>query len=341
VHAARALPSALIWSALVALVAAFALAPPLLSADAFSYISYARLGSEHGLNPYDAVPAQVPADPAFAHLGWPTRVSAYGPLFTLVTYPLGPLGVPAALWVLKSTLAVAVLALVGLVARLAGLRGLDPRSAAAFVGFNPLLLVHVVGGAHNEGLMTLLLIGGIAAVLAALPALGGGALTASVAIKVSAAFALPFALLGPARRGRLLAGAAIAAALLAAVSLAAFGGHWLDSFELAGENQELTTYFSVPSTVARVLGADGDAVRIAALAVYGALVAGLIVWTARSGDWIRATGWAALGLLLTTGWLLPWYVLWLLPLAALSGDAALAAGVLVLTGWELGVRVPI
>jgi alpha-1,6-mannosyltransferase len=59
--------------------------------------------------------------------------------------------------------------------------------------------VHVVGGPHNEGLMMLLLLAGIAAVLAARPTLGGGALLASAAVKVSGAFALPFALVGSAR----------------------------------------------------------------------------------------------------------------------------------------------
>ena len=82
-------------------------------------------------------------------------------------------------------------------------------------------------------------------------------------------------------------------------------------------------------------------VRIAALGLYGALVLVLLLRVARGGEWVRAAGWAALGLLLATGWLLPWYLLWLLPLAALSGNAALIAGALALTGWELGVRVPI
>jgi alpha-1,6-mannosyltransferase len=341
VAGARALPPRLLWLALAALVAAFALAPPLLSEDVFSYISYARLDAEHGLNPYDALPAEVPGDAAFPHLGWPTSVSAYGPLFTLLSYPLGAIGLPAALWISKASLAAALLGLVALTARLAPARGLDPRSAAAFVGLNPLVLVHVVGGPHNEGLMMLLLVGGVGAVLAARPALGGAALVASAAVKASAAFALPFALAGSGRRARLLAGAALAAGLIAAASLVAFGADGLDSLELAGENQERTTYYSLPSTAARALGADIDAVRIAALAIYGALAAALLVWAARGGDWVRASGWAALGLLLASGWLLPWYLLWLLPLAALSGDAALVAAALALTGWELGVRVPL
>ena len=45
------------------MVAVFALAPPLLSLDVFSYVSYARLEAEHGLNPYDYPPSAVPATP--------------------------------------------------------------------------------------------------------------------------------------------------------------------------------------------------------------------------------------------------------------------------------------
>ena len=57
--------SPLVRGAAVVLVVAFALAPPLLSQDVFSYIAYARLGALHGLNPY----IQPPTPPtSFAHV---------------------------------------------------------------------------------------------------------------------------------------------------------------------------------------------------------------------------------------------------------------------------------
>ena len=83
--------------------------------------------------------------------GGRTSVSAYGPLFTLLSYPLGSVGVPVALWTMKAVTAVSVLGVAVLCARLAPARGLDPRLSAALVALNPLVLVHVVGGAHNEG----------------------------------------------------------------------------------------------------------------------------------------------------------------------------------------------
>ena len=234
---APALPGRLLWSVIAILVAAFALAPPLLSQDVFSYISYARLGAEHGLNPYLHVPAERPADPAFAHLGWPDSVSAYGPLFTILAHPLGSVGVPVALWALKAVSALSVLGVAALSARLAAIRGLDPRFGAALIALNPLVLVHVVGGAHNEGLMMLLAMAGVSAVLALREGSGAAAILASSAIKVSALFVAPFALIGAARRRRFLLGAALGALAIAAASIAAFGPHALDAIGLAGENQ--------------------------------------------------------------------------------------------------------
>jgi hypothetical protein len=40
-------------------------------------------------------------------------------------------------------------------------------------------------------------------------------------------------------------------------------------------------------------------------------------------DWITAAGWAVVGLLISAGLLMPWYIAWLIPLAALSTDRRL------------------
>ena len=50
----------------------------------------------------------------------------------------------------------------------------------------------------------------------------------------------------------------------------------------------------------------------------------LALWrTARGADWRVAAGWSTLALLLSTAWLLPWYAIWPLPLAAVCGDRRL------------------
>jgi alpha-1,6-mannosyltransferase len=346
-----------IWTAIVLLLVVFACLPPLLSHDVYSYIDYARLEVLHGLDPYVHPPRSAPADPAFPQVAWTETTSAYGPLFTLATYPLAWLPVEVSVYLLKAISAAAVLATTLLVSRLAPARGIDPLRAAAFVALNPLVLVHVVGGPHNDGLAVLLMTLGIAGMLTARPATAGGAFVAAAAAKVSAAIAIPFALVAAPSRpptglkaihistyrpvGRLLAGMAVAALVVALVGSLVFGDNWLHAFTLAGENQGRTSHMSIPITTARLTGLGADAVRICAGALYALLVAYLLIWSYRGGDWLRAAAWATTGLLLATAWLLPWYLLWPLPAAALSRDRALQLLVLALTAFQLGARIPL
>jgi alpha-1,6-mannosyltransferase len=337
-------------------VAAFACVPPLLSHDVYSYVDYARLGVLHGFDPYVSPPAAAPSDPTFAEVTWPDTTSAYGPLFTLATYPLAWLPVGAAVYTLKAISAAAVLAIALVVARLAPARGVDPLRATAFVALNPLVLVHVVGGPHNDALAILLMTLGVAGILTARETSAGATFVAAIAIKASATVALPFALLGAAEPptglkrplfgrfrpvGGLLLGGTLTLGVIGGAAYLAFGWSWLDAFALAGENQGRTSYMSLPITTARLTGLDPDAVRIAALALYAAFVTYLLIWTYRGADWIRSAAWATAGLLLATSWLLPWYLLWPLPLAALSRDGVLKLLVLGLTAYQLGARIPL
>lgn len=346
-----------VWGAIAVLLAAFAASPVLLSHDVYSYVDYARLGARHGLDPYIQTPLAAPADPAFAHVTWTEAPSAYGPLFTLATYPLAWLPVGMAVALLKAVGALSVLGIAVLVSRLAAWRGVDPLRAAAFVALNPLVLVHVVGGAHNDGLAMLLATLSVAAVLSARPISAGASLAAAIATKLSAAFLAPFALLGAAAsppRGRkrpymarnspvaeLLAGAFGAAAAIGAAAWLVFGWDWLHGFGLAGENQSRTSHMSIPIAVARLSGLDAGAVRLAAALLFAALLACLLAWTWRGGDWVRAAAWSAFGLLLATSWLLPWYLLWPLPLVAVSRDRPLQLLTLALTAYQLGARIPL
>ena len=340
---ARALGPRVVRRAIVAGLVLFALAPPLLSLDVFSYISYARLGAVHGLSPYDYVPAAVPSDPAYHWVTWPDYKSPYGPLFTVGSYAVAPLSVPAAMWTLKAVEALAVLAIAALVARLAAVRGIAPAPAAALVALNPLVLVHVVGGGHNDGLMVLALLGGVAMVTVGREAGAGASLVAAFAVKATAYVAAPFAFLGAGsgpRRARLVAGALVALAALAAAALAAFGSSALDWLSFLSGSQQRVSYHSVPATAARFTGIDLDAIRIAFQVAYVGFAVWLLAWTARGGDWVRAAAWATLGLLCATVYLTPWYLLWALPLAALARDRAIVALTLALCAYQLSVGVP-
>jgi hypothetical protein len=339
--AAPRLGRRIVWGAIVLFVAGFAVAPVLLSHDVHSYVDYARLGVQHGLDPYVHPPLAAPEDPAYAEVTWTEATSAYGPLFTLVTYPLAWLPVGTAVAALKASAALSVLGLALIASRLAAARGIDPLRAAAFVALNPLVLVHVVGGAHNDGLTMLLAMLAVAAILSGRNLSAGAALLAAVATKASAAFLAPFALLGSTRRSRLLTGALGAAAAISIAAYLAFGWDWLNGFGLAGENQDRTSYMSIPITIARLTGLDPDAVRLAAAILFALTVAYLLTWTWRGGDWIQAAAWTAAALLLATAWLLPWYLIWVLPLAAISRDRPLQLLTLSLTAYQLGARIPL
>jgi hypothetical protein len=344
-----------VWGAIVALLVLFASLPPLLSHDVYSYVDYARLGVLHGLDPYLHTPWAAPADPAFAHVEWTEATSAYGPLFTLASYPLAWLALGTAVYALKAASALAVFATAAIVARLAPSRGVNPLRAAAFVALNPLVLVHIVGGPHNDGLAVLLMTLGVAAMLAGRELSAGASFVAAIAVKASALITVPFAItasLPPTGRyvksaltfrpvGRFLVGVGVAALTIAIGAYAAFGWHWLDAFALVGENQGRTSHMSIPITAARLSGIDPDITRAIALVALGLLVAYLLLWTYRGGDWLRAAAWATTAMLLATAWLLPWYLLWPLPLAALSRDRTLQLLLLALTAYQLGARIPL
>jgi hypothetical protein len=346
----------IVWGAILLLVTAFAVAPVLLSHDVYSYVDYARLGVRHGLNPYVHPPQAAPADLAYADVTWTEATSAYGPLFTLATYPLAWLPVGVAVAVLKTAAALSVLGIAALVSRISAWRGIDPLRAATFVALNPLVLVHVVGGAHNDGLTMLLTMLAVAALLSARELSAGAALAAAIATKTPAALLAPFALLGATQSptglkgahmdrnrpvGGVPLGAGAAGVAIALAAWLAFGWDWLHGFGLAGENQSRTSYMSIPITTARLTGLDPNTTRIAAAILFTAAIAYLLTWTWRGGDWIRAGSWATLALLLATAWLLPWYLIWLLPLAAISRDKPLQLLTLTLTAYQLGARIPL
>jgi len=269
--------------------------------------------------------------------------SVYGPLFTLASYPLGLIGVAAGMWAMKAAAAASVLGVAAVVARLAASRGIAPAPAAALVVLNPLVLVDVVGGAHNDALMMLALVGGVALVLTARETTGGLAMAAASAIKLPAAVAAPFAVIGAAgsgRRVRLLVGLAAGVAALTAVALAIFGTSVANGLEFLSGSQQRVSYHSFPATVARGIGVDVDVTRAAFAGVYALFAVWLLVWTARGGDWVRAAAWAMVGLLCATVYLVPWYVLWALPLVAVARDRILVVITLALCAYQLPVGVP-
>jgi hypothetical protein len=376
---ARSLGARMALGAVAALHLLFLLAPPLLSQDVFSYLAYARLDVLHSLNPYTHSPDAVPGDAVFGFAGSKDATSAYGPLFTLLTLPLAKLGVPAGFWTLKVIAAAASLGVVALTWACARRIGSDPVFAALVVGLNPLVLVHVVGGAHNDALVMLFVMGGVLCLLPRLTSnppgrlrpdgsLSGGALgAAGAAVKVSGAIAAPFMLIGAPDRRRFLLGAVASVAAIGAAATVAFGGKAAQAFVLIGQNQDRTTRWSVPQKLADGIGAltggdPGSIVHFTRGVLAAALAVALVVlvkraWRAHEappGDgeasprgredpraWVLAAGWATLAVLLATAWLVPWYAIWLLPFAAIARCRRLTAATVMLCAYMLVIAVPL
>jgi hypothetical protein len=219
------------------------------------------------------------------------------------------------------------------------------------VGLNPAVLVHVVGGAHNEALLMLVVMAGVYAFVCGRRPLGTAVATAAAGIKASAALVAPFLFLGtrPGERRRALLASAGVVLAIGLLALIGFGTHALDALGLLSSNQGRTSRWSLPYKTAQLLGAilPGDRLdyRSAVRAVYAvafAAVAARALWlTWRGADPIRMAAWTTLAVLLASAWLVPWYLLWLLPLAALAADRRLLACSVALTAWTLVVAVPL
>ncbi len=375
--ASRALSLRSIAVAIVAANLILALGPPLISQDVFGYEAFARLGVLHGLDPYTHVFFEAPTDPIYPFIGWPGQNSPYGPLFTLASYATAPLGLAGGLWVLKALAVAGSLSAVWLTARAAGALGRSRRFAAVFLGLNPVMLELAVGGDHNDTLVLAFLAGALLLTAGTTIASGAGAangvgthgrtgagpapryragaltLAAGMGIKVTAGVVLPFLVLGAGGDGsswRERTRAALAAvcglALVAIVGLIGFGSHALGFLDAVGEQQQLVAVHSIPAETARLIGVGTAAHppswwRHCFVAAFVIVLLYALWRTARGADWRVAAGWSTLALLLSTAWLLPWYAVWPLPLAAVCGDRRLRAATLLVCAYALLIHLPL
>jgi hypothetical protein len=144
------LPARWTVGTLLAVQAILLLSPPLALTDVFNYINYGRMGVVHHLNPYTTIPVLEPhTDPSFNLSNWHNLLSPYGPLFTLITYAIVPLGVAGSLWALKGLLTVASPRRCCWCGG-AHAAGRDPVRAIVLVGLNLIVLLWGLGGDHND-----------------------------------------------------------------------------------------------------------------------------------------------------------------------------------------------
>ena len=137
--------------------------------------------------------------------------------------------------------------------------------------------------------------------------------------------------------GRL--GAAVALVLPGAMSPAFFG------LNVPGlERPVFARHAALDRNLLGPLPGQGGAIHAVRLAVgIGTLVAvALLLRHVRHGqDWITSAGWATLVVVVSLAWEMPWYVLWVLPFAALRRSALLRRAAVVPSAYLLIALAPI
>jgi alpha-1,6-mannosyltransferase len=334
VRARAVLVIALVW------IAPTLLSPPLFTRDVFSYLAQGALPLA-GFDPYAVGPEAM--DGIFTqnvHYFWQDTPAPYGPLFILiaksVSWLVGDniiLGVILMRLALLPGLVLFIWALPELTRRLGGRVSVSLWVAVA----NPMMVIHMIGGGHNDLLVMGLLAAGSLVALRGAPVGGIALVTMAMAVKASAAVALPFLVLvwagqmsGPLwpRIARATAaGVAVFAVVFAACTFAAgVGLGWLPALSAPSM---IVNWMSIPTGVGEFLHTMVNSVlpvpkqpfiNVARI-IGGALllwIAWKQWWAAREGgpDAIRRAGLVLLAVAVLSPATLPWYVSWGMALVA-------------------------
>jgi hypothetical protein len=140
------------------MIAILLFVPSLLSKDVFDYMVQGRLLAVHHLNPFQVTADSLPADEFVRAMGWPQYTSLYGPGWVSTSgliARISPSGLPGALLVYKVLFGVVHLLnglLIGVLLRGWGRRPLWGQIAYLW---NPLVVLQVAGGAHNDAFLML------------------------------------------------------------------------------------------------------------------------------------------------------------------------------------------
>jgi hypothetical protein len=315
-------------------------APLLLSTDAWTYWGYGRIAAVHDANPYEEEPSQFPDDPSFPFIGteWHDTTSVYGPAFTLASEPIAEAAgasEDAAAWIYKTLAALAVCAAAALAARLAVRKSF----AWAFVGWNPLLALHFAGGGHNDAWIAALVLAALTLVAVGRTRLSGAVWVLAIAVKWVPLVLLPLHALAEHSSRRRLGYLGIAAAALVIGGFATwrYGLAWVGALGPLAGNAGEGTSFALPRRLESI-GLPYElavSVLVAAFAVAYLLLA-REAWRGRA----RLALTACL-LLLATPYLVAWYVVWAVPLAAAEDDRLAQLIVLGLSAYLLSQAVPL
>ncbi|HSV66585.1 MAG TPA: polyprenol phosphomannose-dependent alpha 1,6 mannosyltransferase MptB [Mycobacteriales bacterium] len=316
--------------------------PPLFSKDVYSYAAQGAMTLFH-VNPYQHGPQDL-ASPLANNVDqmWQATPAPYGPVFLVlagrVIAVTGEHTWPAVLG-LRLLAVLGVLLMAVYVPRLARRLGVDPRSALWLGVLNPLVLIHLVGGAHNDALLIGLLVAGLALVLDGLPALGVALVALALLVKAPAGLALAFCvpLWADQLRGRLrqlraalLVGATAIGTVAVTSTACGLGYGWVAALQTPGQ---VRNWLSVTTTMGQLTGllgswfGAGDHMDGAIAAWRGAgglaavVVCAVLLVRARRIGPVPAIGMGLVAVVALGPVVQPWYLLWgFVILAAASAD---------------------
>jgi len=167
---------------------------PIFSRDVYSYAAQGEMVSHH-MNPYLYGPFQLgnnsytaPVDPL-----WGNAPAPYGPLFLQIDGFFARITFHnelATVVLLRLLSYAGVLLIAFCVPRLASLYHRDKAEIFTLVVLNPVTILHLVGGSHNDSLMLGLLLAGIVAAKEKRPIVGIVLVSLATAIKAPAALGL-------------------------------------------------------------------------------------------------------------------------------------------------------
>ncbi|MGW0574333.1 polyprenol phosphomannose-dependent alpha 1,6 mannosyltransferase MptB [Streptomyces tauricus] len=325
------------------------LAPPLFSRDVYSYLAQGAMVDAH-LDVYTHGPAILggPLADEVAPV-WRRTATPYGPVFLAVASALSGLTrgeVPAGLFGMRVVALLGVALMAAALPKLARHSGADPAAALWLGALNPLVLLHLVAGAHNDAIMLGLLGAGLVAALGRWPVLGAVLVTLAALVKAPAVLGLAAVVALQVRAGRgtvkstVTTIAAALATTVAATAAAGTGYGWIAALKtpVSPHNWSPTSLLGrATGDILRALGSDLAPYALPAWHAFGLLLTGVVIaaiWLRRP----RVSPVYALGLSLATVAVLgpairPWYALWgLFLIAAAAPSTSVRHRVAAVTG---------
>jgi alpha-1,6-mannosyltransferase len=334
---------------------------PLFSRDTYSYLAQGALLRD-GFDPYVVGPIENP-NVLLDNVSsvWTTTTAPYGPAFILiakfVTMLVGNNTVAGTV-LLRLCMLPGLALLIWAAPRVARHVGANGAVALWICVLNPLVIIHLMGGVHNEMLMVGLMMAGIALTFAGRHIAGCAMIAVAVAVKATAILAFPFMVwvwvrhLGGNRvRAFLLASATALVTFIAVFGvlsgLAGVGLGWLTALQ---GSVRIINWLTVPTALTNLIDAvvgivlpvDFYAVLdVARLIGIGIILVSLPIlwWRFRHTDReaLQGIAWAMLVVVLFVPAALPWYYTW--PLAVVSALAQSRAEVALIAGFSTWIMV--